>query len=600
MGMLTSCQEESEVSSRNCFHDSASLLQKPGIALVSGTQEGRVAAGKPHVIVLRRETVPIYRRGKIVFFKTSYSGVLSVGLPPQDFRVVFDTGSGHVVLPATECYSEACTVPGRRRYNQTDSHSSIPINSDGSFVHEGELSEQVTIGFGTGEITGEFARDTVCFGATRTADEKEKGEAMATADKAHAENVEIESQKGALQSAEVDYSPICVEMNLIVAVDMSTQPFKTFQFDGILGLSLPGLAMNRNFSAFDMLVRSGLAAQPQFGVFLTEGEEGEDSEVAFGGVDPRRVLEPLTWSKVPMSDLGYWQVRIKAVRIDGEELDVCRDGTCRGVVDTGTSHLGIPAPFDKDFEKRLQTDAGDLLDCRHAKAPMIEIELFEEKVLTLYPFNYMRRLPLREGVTVGSAQGVVLEPTKEAETAKSTATPPDAAEAATQLNAAVANPDASIAANVTDAPLQAPASGDEASSAKAKEPLEAEAKRSEQGPHTQRQESPAAASIQASPLPETEQPIKRHCSPRLMAVRLPEPLGPKLFILGEPLLHRYYTVYDWENQQVGFALANNRWNRMDPKEIAEAKGILPSEVDMLLMQKTVKVTRPKPIDEPKV
>ncbi|CAJ1418108.1 unnamed protein product [Effrenium voratum] len=49
-----------------------------------------------------------------------------------------------------------------------------------------------------------------------------------------------------------DHSPMCVEMNIIVAVEMSTVPFKTFKFDGILGLSLDGLAMNKNFSTFDM------------------------------------------------------------------------------------------------------------------------------------------------------------------------------------------------------------------------------------------------------------------------------------------------------------------------------------------------------------
>ena len=31
-------------------------------------------------------------------------------------------------------------------------------------------------------------------------------------------------------------------------------------------------------------------------------------------------------------------------------LEVCTDGTCRGVLDTGTSHLGVPAPYDKDTE----------------------------------------------------------------------------------------------------------------------------------------------------------------------------------------------------------------------------------------------------------
>lgn len=46
--------------------------------------------------------------------------------------------------------------------------------------------------------------------------------------------------------------------------------------------------------------------------------------------------------------MGYWQVGIRSIRIAGEVLEACEDGTCRGVLDTGTSHLGVPAPFDKD------------------------------------------------------------------------------------------------------------------------------------------------------------------------------------------------------------------------------------------------------------
>merc|ERR1740123_2827123 len=108
-----------------------------------------------------------------------------------------------------------------------------------------------------------------------------------------------------------------------------------------------------------------------------------------------------------MPELGYWQVPIVAVRVDGKLLDVCKDGTCRGVVDTGTSHLGIPAPYDKEMSELLIREAGDLVDCRLIDAPEVEIELPGYK-LTLHAANYMRRLPLREGVSVGSAQGVVM------------------------------------------------------------------------------------------------------------------------------------------------------------------------------------------------
>ena len=39
--------------------------------------------------------------------------------------------------------------------------------------------------------------------------------------------------------------------------------------------------------------------------------------------------------------------------------------------------------FPEEFEKRLQTNAGELLDCRNADAPTLEIELWEGKAKML-------------------------------------------------------------------------------------------------------------------------------------------------------------------------------------------------------------------------
>jgi hypothetical protein len=759
--------------------DEGSLLQKP--------LQGHNSA--PHVVGLRRESVPIYRKGKIASFKTSYSGVLSLGNPPQDFRVVFDTGSAHLVVPAVECRSEACKINHRRLYNQSASHTSVPINADGSEVHAGEMGEQVTVGFGTGEITGEFARDTVCFGKSQTADEAQD----AAVDESRwaeigalikRESLRQHSTKNGTSvtnavalSGSVDYGPLCVEMSVIVAVEMSTVPFKTFQFDGILGLSLDGLAMNKNFSTFDMLVRAGLAAKPHFGVFLSDGEDDMPSEVAFGGADPRRMLEPLAWNQVYMPEMGYWIVPIKSVRVGGVELDFCKDGTCRGVVDTGTSHLGVPAPYDKDLQKMLQVDAGDLLDCRLAKSSTVEIEL-EDKMLSLTPMSYMRRLPLRSDVSVSSAKGVSLDEEKKQDSRASTpgvvhlgSNPGQSPEKCVTVREAVAcdpwvannrtdnfsdrfhvypkgdkmcvrrtdkqgawsldllvscrigggaasaqaqlkkskpgldpiflganlvagtstkcvSPvqpmvcdsgsanhredsfndsfhvfahDGQICATRTDIPgatwgielvlfckRDAPAQRGDAScwdghftaehccgsnhgergnpscwdsvhtferccggevhlgppaidrdevflkqeSAKLTQPGSVPAERlppQPQSQHQQRQQQqPAKAKVKAA---EAEQSVKRHCSPRVMAVKLPAPLGPKLFILGEPVLHRYYTVYDWEQKRVGFSLANAPLNTVDPATLG--RGTLPKEVDMLLMQRKTTVKRPK-------
>jgi len=261
----------------------------------------------------------------------------------------------------------------------------------------------------------------------------------------------------------------------------------------------------------------GKKKSAHFGVFLTEGEvEGEESEIAIGGYNANRLLHPLAWSPVVMEDYGYWQVQIKAVYVDGKELDICKDGTCRGIVDTGTSHLGVPGAAHKEIAALLAVDAGNLLDCRLAQSPVLELEL-ENINITLGAENYMRRLPLRDGVKVGSSTGVI------------------------------------IPAN----------------------------------------ESQVEGTVTSEPTPWmdrnlTESAITRHCSPRIMPVNLPEPIGPNLFLLGEPVLHRYYTVFDWKELQVGFSLANNHRNTAEPGSlIGDGRGALPDDIETLLMQQSI-------------
>jgi hypothetical protein len=294
-----------------------------------------------------------------------------------------------------------------------------------------------------------------------------------------------------------------------------------------MGLGLKNLAISDDFSFFDRVAESGKAKSAHFGVFLTEGDvEGESSEIAIGGFNEKRLLNPIAWADVAMADYGYWQVRVKAIRIDGKELDVCRDGTCRGIVDTGTSHLGVPGKAHKEIAAMLNVDAGDLLDCRLAVAPVLELEL-ENINITLGAENYMRRLPLREGVKVGSSTGVIIPETEE------------------QIEGTVtSDPTPWMDRNLTD--------------------------------------------------------VTRHCSPRIMPVNLPEPIGPNLFLLGEPVLHRYYTVFDWKGLQVGFSLANNHRNTADPgTKIGDGRGTLPDDVETLLMQhKVVKSQGKLPEDVP--
>lgn len=401
----------------------------------------------PVLIQLRRELSPVVRRGKVVSHRASYSGLIHVGSPPQEFRVVFDTGSAHVVLPSVSCRSPACLK--HMRYDLYASETGESIYLDGRKVPLGRLGESVTIGFGTAKITGDFVRERICFGPVMNDQGK---------------------------------SAPCVRSQAVMATEMSSRPFDQFKFDGIVGLGLPALALNQNFSLFEHFVRSGQLPFPYFSFFLAEGDDGETSEIAIGGHNPKHLLEPISWVPMAKPELGYWQVQILAVHINGTKLDVCSTGDCHGILDSGTSHFGIPSGASDTFNELLTRSAGDVTDCRRVDAPTVLLELSGLNI-TLHPENYMRLLPVPSDVLGDSnitvSPGVVLQDHPEAE-------------------------------------------------------------------HSQN-----AAPGELAP------PSDLLCTPKLLPVSWPAPVGPNVFILGEPVLQRYYTVFDWVGERTGFALANH-------------------------------------------
>jgi len=392
----------------------------------------------PRLVPLLREAVPVKRDGKVVSQKTSYSGMISIGTPAQDFRVVFDTGSAHVVVPSSKCINNTCLE--HQRYDLSASSTARAINVDGRDCPAGDLCDEVTIGYGTGKVLGEFAQDEICLGEDQST---------------------------------------CVEASIVVSTEMSDHPFRSFKFDGIFGLAFEALAVSPEFSFFHQLMRSDPLADLQFGVFLVDGAAGEHSEIALGGYNIRRLLTPLTWSPVATSSMGHWQVSITEVRIGNQTVDVCKDGSCRGVVDTGTSHFGVPGKEMGHFMSTLTVDSEGRDSCEHVDAPDVELVLEGSVRLSLSPRNYMRKLPVPKGM-YQKTPGVSL-------------------------------------ASVTDAAASASITGDSEAS--------------------------------------------QTCTPRIMPVNLPAPFGPKLFILGEPILSRYYTVFDWQAKRVGFGLSATDQNR---------------------------------------
>jgi saccharopepsin len=363
--------------------------------------------------------------GVVLSYKYAYAGNMTLGWPNvMDFSVLFDTGSGHVVVPSVRCTSPSCAM--HRSYNVSQSPSGYSVNSDGTprtdRVHEVEVS------FGTGEISGDFARDVVCVGLTG-------------------------AELLAAQTAGLPPRRACTELSMITATTMSDNPFSQFSFDGIFGLGLKSLAVNPVFS-FTHTFGASSQAPSIFGMYIAGGDKERGHELAIGGYNAARVQGPLSWTPLLDAELGYWQVELRGVRVGDEDAGIdCSEGACHAIVDTGSSHFGLPKTHMRGIWEQLSSLPGDAADCRDTSTLPLHLD-FDGFSLTLETKDYMRKLPTKNKV-------------------------PD------------------------------PVSGE-------------------------------LASV---------------CRPRLMPVSMPEEFGKHVFILGEPVLQRYYAAFDHGAHRVGFGLA---------------------------------------------
>jgi hypothetical protein len=272
--------------------------------------------------------------------KTAYFGRVDVGNPSQSFWVVFDTGSGNLLLPGHDCNSEACRM--HAKYNYRHSSTASRVRCDGSeraLPNADAAGDEVTIVFGTGEIWGRCIQDKVCIGAT------------------------------------------CITASFISATFETKSPFESFTFDGVLGLSLLPMSQGKHFNMVQRLDTEQALHQTLFSVFLSDSDL-EESEITFGTIRPEKMASELVW--VPVArDTGYWEVQITDITIDNHPQELCSD--CYVAVDTGTSELAGPSSVIATLAARLNV----LVDCSNFdKLPRLGF-LIGGSILNLEPNDYI-------------------------------------------------------------------------------------------------------------------------------------------------------------------------------------------------------------------
>lgn len=230
------------------------------------------------------------------FMNAQYFSEITIGTPPQTFKVVLDTGSSNLWVPSQQCGSIACYL--HSKYQSSDSST---YKSNGT---------EFEIHYGSGSLSGFVSNDVMSIG-----------------------DLEIKGQ---------DFAEATSEPGLAFAFG---------RFDGILGLGYDTISVNHMVPPFYQMVNQKLLDEPVFAFYL--GDQEGESEATFGGVDKSRFEGDIEY--IPLRRKAYWEVDLDAIAFGDEVAELEKTGA---ILDTGTSLNVLPSSLADLLNKEMGAKKG--------------------------------------------------------------------------------------------------------------------------------------------------------------------------------------------------------------------------------------------------
>ncbi|KND89290.1 Vacuolar protease A [Tolypocladium ophioglossoides CBS 100239] len=230
------------------------------------------------------------------FLNAQYFSEITIGSPPQTFKVVLDTGSSNLWVPSQSCGSIACYL-----HSTYDSSSSSTYKKNGS---------EFEIRYGSGSLSGFVSNDIMSIG-----------------------DLKIKSQ---------DFAEATEEPGLAFAFG---------RFDGILGLGYDTISVNHIVPPFYNMINQKLLDDPVFAFYL--GDKDEGSEAVFGGIDEKHYKGKIEY--IPLRRKAYWEVDLISIAYGQEVAELEDTGV---ILDTGTSLNVLPSALAELLNKEIGAKKG--------------------------------------------------------------------------------------------------------------------------------------------------------------------------------------------------------------------------------------------------
>ncbi|XP_072756990.1 uncharacterized protein [Anoplolepis gracilipes] len=281
-------------------------------------------------VLTENNTASIYLNN---YKDVQYYGKISIGTPPQEFTVVFDTGSSNLWVPSKKCQFPNIPCLLHRKY---DSRISSTYQPNG---------KPFAISYGTGDMSGFLSTDVVNIGG-----------------------LDVRNQTFA---------------------EATNEPGNTFiyaVFDGILGLGYDTISIAGVTPVFYNIIKQGLVSQPVYSFYLNRNSSAKiGGELILGGTDSAYYNGEIYY--VPVTHKGYWQFAMDRVKLGNKDI-LCPYG-CQAIADTGTSLITGPLLDIAIINTYIGTNSTRYLDCdRIDELPTIGFVL-NGRTFNLTPQDYV-------------------------------------------------------------------------------------------------------------------------------------------------------------------------------------------------------------------